>query len=45
MVSRPESLSRYATFDTKHFPEIFQIGHEAALERMDEIRRVIERGA
>jgi len=37
----PAELSRYGTFDTKHFAAIQKVGYDAARERMDDIRQVV----
>lgn len=37
----PTELSRFGTFDTKHFEEIMQIGYRAALDQMNTILRVV----
>jgi NTE family protein len=42
LVLCPPELARYATFDIKRHPEIAEIGYQAARERMDEIRRLVE---
>lgn len=36
----PAELSRFGTFDTKHFAEILQIGYRAAQDQMETILRV-----
>ena len=40
----PTELSRFGTFDTKHFQEIMQIGYRAAQEQMETILRLLGRG-
>jgi len=42
LVLCPPELARYATFDIKRHPEIAEIGYQAARERIDEIRRLVE---
>lgn len=39
----PEELSRFGTFDTKHFREIMQIGYRAAEEEMDNVLSLMNR--
>ena len=40
----PSDLSKFSAFDTKHMPEIEQVGHAAAVERMPSIERALETG-
>lgn len=39
---RPEGLTRFGAFDTKHLGEIVEIGYSDARDRMAEIREVVE---
>jgi NTE family protein len=39
----PPELTRYGTFDSKHHREIAELGYRAARERLDEVRRLVER--
>ncbi len=41
VVLRPSRLSRFGIFEAKHFPEIERIGYEAALAKIDEIKRIV----
>jgi NTE family protein len=41
LVLCPEALSDYGTFDSRHFPEIVEVGYRAARERMDEILALV----
>jgi len=41
LVLCPSELSRFGSFDIKHFPEIAEIGYRAARGRMDDILRVV----
>ena len=43
LVISPPELRRYSTFDTRRHAEIAELGYRAALERMDEIRKLLER--
>ena len=38
----PEELTRFGVFDTKAIDEIFEVGYQAALERMHSIEQVLE---
>jgi NTE family protein len=38
----PEELSRFGTFDTRHFDEILDAGYRGARERMGEILRALD---
>lgn len=40
----PAELRRYALFDLRRHREILELGHAAALARLDEIRALVERG-
>ena len=40
LVICPPELSRYGTFDTKHFAEIMDVGYRATRERMESILRL-----
>lgn len=37
----PGELSRYGTFDTRHFAEMMEIGYRAAVDRREDIRRLL----
>ncbi len=39
----PAELSRYGTFDTKHFAEIMEVGYRAARDRMEAILQLTRR--
>lgn len=39
LVISPESLAAFGTFSTKHVDEIFRIGYEAALRKLEEYER------
>jgi NTE family protein len=41
LVLCPPALSAFGTFDTKHFEDMLEIGYRAAIERMDEIARLV----
>lgn len=43
LVLSPPELSDFATFDTKHVEQIREIGYRTTRDRLDEIRRVIDR--
>lgn len=43
LVLCPAELSRFGTFDTKHFKEIMQIGYDAAREQMESILELVDR--
>ena len=45
LVLCPPELSRYATFDIKRHREIAEIGYQAAIERMGDIRRLLDPAA
>lgn len=44
LVLCPPSLVPYGTFDGNRHAEILEAGYAAAMERMGEIRRVVENG-
>ena len=44
LVICPPELSRYGTFDTKHFGDIMEVGYRAAQAAMEGTRRLLERG-
>lgn len=45
LVLCPPELGAYGAFETKQFAEIVEVGYQAARDRMDEIRRLVEEGA
>ena len=38
----PDELTRFGVFDTKSLEEIFQVGYEATIDRMDSILRALD---
>ncbi|MND00219.1 hypothetical protein D3C83_187530 [compost metagenome] len=44
LVISPPELRRYSTFDTRRHAEIAELGYRVALERMAEIRALVESG-
>lgn len=41
----PQGLSRFPTFGTRHYQEIYEVGYRATRERIDEIREILDRRA
>jgi NTE family protein len=41
LVICPEELTRFGTFDTRHYAEILDIGYRATRDRLDEIRSLL----